>query len=54
MKRLLRSLVEAFLSAAEVFAPPRLVETARLIADDTLVVTGVELSHKSSRRGRSV
>jgi FixJ family two-component response regulator len=58
MKRLLRSLgyqVEAFASAADFLASPRLVETACLVADVNMpVMTGIELYRHLSDSGRAI
>ena len=58
MKRLLRSLgyrVEAFASAADFLASPRLAETACLIADVNMpVMTGVELHRHLIDSGHSI
>ena len=58
MKRLLRSLgyqVEAFASAADFLASPRLVETACLVADVNMpVMTGIELYRYLSDAGRAI
>ena len=55
MRRLMRSLsynVEAFSSAADFLASPRLIETTCLIADVHMpAMTGVEL-HRHLHRGR--
>jgi FixJ family two-component response regulator len=58
MRRLLRSLgysVEAFPSAAEFLASPRLAETACLIADVNMPsMTGIELYHHLTDAGRAI
>ena len=58
MKRLMRSLgyrVEAFASAADFLASPRLAETACLIADVNMpVMTGVELHRHLIDSGHSI
>ena len=58
MKRLLRSLgypVEAFASAADFLASPRLAETACLVADVNMpVMTGIELYRHLSDAGRAI
>ena len=58
MKRLLRSLgyrVEAFASAADFLASPRLGETACLIADVNMpAMTGIELYRHLSDAGRAI
>jgi FixJ family two-component response regulator len=58
MRRLMRSLgyqVEAFASAADFLASPRLGETACLIADVNMpVMTGVELYRHLTDSGRAI
>ena len=58
MKRLMRSLgysVEAFPSAADFLASPRLVETACLIADVQMpAVTGLELYRRLIKMGHAI
>jgi FixJ family two-component response regulator len=58
MRRLLRSLryrVEAFASAADFLASPRLAETACLIADVNMpAMTGIELCRHLSDAGREI
>jgi FixJ family two-component response regulator len=58
MRRLMRSLgyrVEAFASAADFLASPRLAETACLIADVNMpAMTGIELCRHLSDAGRAI
>jgi FixJ family two-component response regulator len=58
MRRLMRSLghrVEAFASAADFLASPRLAETACLIADVNMpAMTGIELYRHLSDAGRAI
>jgi FixJ family two-component response regulator len=58
MRRLMRSLgyrVEAFASAADFLASPRLAETACLIADVNMpAMTGIELCRHLSDAGRTI
>jgi FixJ family two-component response regulator len=58
MRRLMRSLghrVEAFASAADFLASPRLAETACLIADINMpAMTGIELYRHLSNAGRAI
>jgi FixJ family two-component response regulator len=58
MRRLMRSLghqVEAFASAADFLASPRLGETACLIADVNMpAITGIELYRHLSDAGRAI
>src|ERR1700723_2230291 len=58
MKRFMRSLgyrVEAFASAADFLASPRLGETACLIADVNMpAITGIELYRHLSDAGRAI
>jgi FixJ family two-component response regulator len=58
MRRLIRSMgytVEAFASAADLLASPRLADTACLIADVQMpVMTGIELYRHLAKAGRAI